>query len=63
MLRVRVVTAGSFLLGILPVCPATPVAYDIPPYTGQIDNYEQHSAYNIAISNFHYICIIYNLSE
>ena len=35
MLRFCAVTAGSLLLGILPVCPATPFAYDIPPYTGQ----------------------------
>jgi hypothetical protein len=35
MLRLCAVTAGSFLLGILPVWPATPFAYDIPPFTGQ----------------------------
>ena len=35
MRRFCAVTAGSFLLGILPAGPATPFAYDIPPYTGQ----------------------------
>jgi hypothetical protein len=35
MQRCCAVTAGSLLLGILPVWPATPFAYDIPPYTGQ----------------------------
>jgi len=35
MRRSCAVAAGSFLLGILPVCVATPFAYDIPPFTGQ----------------------------
>ena len=35
MRRSCAVAAGSFLLGILPVCPAAPFVYDIPPYTGQ----------------------------